>query len=134
MPKVTFLVLLALVASIAACSGRDSSTAAPSSGRPAGNVAQGKKIFNKVASPPCSACHSIEAGVTLVGPSLANVGATAGTTEPGMSAEAFLRESLVDPNAYLASGFGPNIMPATYGTQLTEKQIDDLVAYLMSLK
>jgi mono/diheme cytochrome c family protein len=138
MHKATFLVLLALIAgliaSISACSGGASSTVAPSSSGGAGDAAQGKTVFNQIASPPCSSCHSIEPGVTLVGPSLAHMGSTAGSIEPGTSAEAYLRQSIVDPNAFLAPGFGGNIMPANYSTQLTQQQVDDLVAYLMTLK
>jgi cytochrome c551/c552 len=133
MHKATFLLLLVTIASIAACGGGTSPAAAPSGGG-GGNAAQGKTIFNQVASPPCSSCHSIEVGVTLVGPSLSNIGSTASTIESDMSAEAYLKQSIVDPNAYLTPGFSANIMPANYGTQLTEQQINDLVAYLMSLK
>jgi mono/diheme cytochrome c family protein len=131
MHKVLFLVLLVLLVSLAACGG--GASPAPSGGN-GGAAAEGKTVFNQVASPPCSSCHSIEAGVTLVGPSLAGIGSAAGTIESGTSAEEYLKQSIVDPNAYITPGFGGNIMPASYGTQLTEKQINDLVAYLMTLK
>lgn len=133
MHKGAFLLLLVMTASIAACGGGPS-PAAVASGGGGGNVADGKKVFNQIASPPCSSCHSIESGVTLVGPSLANIGSSASTIESGVSAEAYLKQSIVDPNAYVTSGFSANIMPANYGTQLTEQQINDVAAYLMSLK
>jgi mono/diheme cytochrome c family protein len=118
MQKITFLLLLVLAISLAACGGQS----APTGG--GGDAAAGQTIFNQVASPPCSSCHSVEAGKRVVGPSLAGLGASAD----------FLHQSIVDPNAQITEGFGANIMPTTYGSQLTEQQINDLVAYLMSLK
>jgi hypothetical protein len=45
---------------------------------------------------------------------------------------AFLRQSVVDPNAVIAPGFSAGVMPQTYKEQLSPKQLDDLVAFLMS--
>jgi hypothetical protein len=42
----------------------------------------------------------------------------------------FVRTSIVDPNAVIAPGFQPNVMPQTYGSSLSSKQIADLVAFL----
>jgi cytochrome c2 len=131
MRKVTLLTLLVLAVSLAACGGGTSPTAAPSGG---GNAAEGKTIFTQVASPPCNSCHSVEPGVTMVGPSLATIGSAAGSMVSGMSAEEYIHQSIVDPNAFIAQGFSANIMPANYGTQLTDQQLNDLIAYLMTLK
>jgi cytochrome c oxidase subunit 2 len=43
---------------------------------------------------------------------------------------AFIRQSIVDPNAEIAPGYQPGIMPQGYGSQLTAKQMADLVAFL----
>jgi cytochrome c oxidase subunit 2 len=45
---------------------------------------------------------------------------------------AFIKTSITDPNAEIASGFQPNIMPQSYGSQLTSQQINDLVAFLQT--
>ena len=45
-------------------------------------------------------------------------------------AEAFVRESIVEPNALVHEGFQPNVMPHTYG-RLPDEQIDALVQYLL---
>ncbi|MGD8623809.1 MAG: cytochrome c [Anaerolineae bacterium] len=118
---------LILVLGLAACGG-DGGTAG------GGDVSAGKTVFEQTAAPACTTCHSLEAGVTLVGPSLATIGADAGSMVPGQSAEEYLRESVVSPNAHVVEGFGSNLMPQDYGTQLSEQQIDDLVAYMLSLK
>jgi mono/diheme cytochrome c family protein len=126
MGKFTFLVSLLLLISLAACGGNGDTGG--------GDPAAGETVYNEVASPTCSSCHSLEPGVALVGPSLANIGAEAGERVSGQSAEAYLRESVVDPNAYIVEGFSANIMPANYGTQLTEQQVTDLVAYMLTLQ
>jgi cytochrome c2 len=124
-----FLVSLMLVASLVACGG-DEGTGGEGGG---GDVAAGETVFNQVASPACNTCHSLEPDVTLVGPSLANIGADAGSRVSGQSAEEYLRQSIVEPDAHVVEGFSPGIMPSNYGTQLTEQQINVLVAYLSSL-
>ena len=128
MRKITVLLLLALVVSLAACGGNS----APSAG--GGDAAAGERVFNEVASPACGSCHSLEPGTVLVGPSLADIGAVAGSMVSGQSAEEYLHASIVAPNDYIVEGFNANLMPSTYGSQLTEQQVNDLVAYLLTLK
>jgi cytochrome c len=65
---------------------------------------------------------------------LANIGAEAGGMGSGLSAEEYLRQSIVEPDAYVVEGFGQGLMPAGYGDALTAQQLDDLVVYLLSLK
>jgi mono/diheme cytochrome c family protein len=93
--------------------------------QPAGDPAAGKEIFTTTAEPPCSTCHTLkEAGATqTIGPNLDEV-------LKGKDA-AFIHESIVDPNAEIASGYQPGIMPETYGEQLDEQQLADLVAFLV---
>jgi hypothetical protein len=55
-----------------------------------------------------------------------------------MSAEEYLRQSIVEPNYALAPVCPngpclPNIMPQDYGQRLTNEQIDAIVAYLLAL-
>jgi len=52
----------------------------------------------------------------------------------GQSAEEYLRTSITDPDAYLAGGYQEGIMYRQYEQALTEQQIDDLVAYMLTLK
>jgi hypothetical protein len=52
----------------------------------------------------------------------------------GLSGEEYLRQAVTEPGAYVVEGFAAGIMPATYGSQLTAQQVDDLVAYMLSLK
>ena len=70
-------------------------------------VKAGEGIFKGKGT--CEICHAIGQKGTRA-PDLAGVGARAGKRKPGMSAKAYLIESLLDPGAYLVEGY-PNIMP-----------------------
>lgn len=97
---------------------------------PAGDADRGNHVFTAEAG--CTACHSLEAGVRTVGPSLAGVASRAALRLPNIPAEVYLYESIVNPNAYVVEGFQGNIMPAGYGNRLDEQQLADLVAFLMT--
>jgi sulfur-oxidizing protein SoxX len=131
MRNLLLLLALLLALSLAACGGEEQ---AVGGGGTAGDAAAGETVFNEVAAPACGSCHSLEPGVVLVGPSLATIGAEAGSRVSGTSAEDYLHESVVDPNAYVVDGSPANVMPQNYGSQLSEQQIKDLVAYMMTLK
>ena len=101
-------------------------TTAPTetSGGPTGDPAAGKQIFTTAAQPPCASCHTLaEANASgTVGPDLDQV-------LEGKDA-AFVHESIVDPEAEVASGFTAGVMPSVYADQLDEQQLADLVAFL----
>ena len=100
-------------------------------------VPLGKDLFAQSVigtEPGCSTCHSLEAGVTIVGPSLAGIGTTAATMVSGMSAEDYLRQSILEPDAYVVEGFPTGTMPQVWSDVLNEEQVNDLVAYLLTLK
>lgn len=88
-----------------------------------GNAQAGKQVFT---SQGCGSCHTFEpAG------SSGNVGPNLTEALKGKDA-AFIDQSIVDPNAVVAAGYQPNIMPQTYGSSLSAKQIADLVAFLQT--
>lgn len=96
-----------------------------------GDPVRGKSVFN---SAGCAGCHDVSTGGTLVGPSLKGVGPRAATRKPPMSASDYLHESIKTPNAFVVKGFTAGVMVQNYGQTLKDSQIDDLVAYLLSLK
>ena len=122
---------------------------APPAARPVASgdnpIALGERVFRS-ATPACTACHSIAPGVNMAGPSLAGLVARTG---PMLASGAYkgkatdvagyIRESVLTPSAHLVPGAmyssnGVSFMPDTYGKSLTPEQIDQLAAYLTSLK
>jgi len=87
----------------------------------------------------CLVCHKISEQGNERGPDLRGVGARAATRKPGLSAEAYLTESLVEPGAYVVAEFataeGATIMPASNKppADLSPTELKAVVAYLQSL-
>jgi nitric oxide reductase subunit C len=96
--------------------------------------------------PGCSACHSIAPGVNIVGPTLAGIASTAGARiragnyhGHATDAAGYIRESIIDPNAHVLEGptfsaGGRSLMPSDYAQTLKPEQVDQIVAYLLTLK
>lgn len=82
----------------------------------------------------CAICHSLDPGVELVGPSLAGVADRAGSTVPGLTASEYLRQSILDPDAYLVPGYPPGQMLQDTAERLSDDQIDQLVAFMLTLE
>ena len=82
----------------------------------------------------CRICHSLDPGAVLVGPSLDGIASRAGSRVPGMSAEEYIRQSIVEPDAYVVAGFPAGQMLQTFGDLLTSEDIDNLVAFLLTLE
>jgi hypothetical protein len=104
---------------------------------PAPGAAEGRRIFeNGVdgAATGCEICHSLDPGRVLVGPSLAGIGSEAGNRIPGISAEEYLRTSILDPDAYVVEGFPPGQMLDIYDDLLSDEQVDALVEFLLTLR
>ena len=102
--------------------------AAGSPASPAGDAARGQTIF---ASLGCVACHSTGSN-TVVGPGLQGVGARAAARVPGLTADAYVKQSVRSPGAFIVPTFN-NLMPAIFAT-IPDADLNDVVAYLMSLK
>jgi hypothetical protein len=49
-----------------------------------------------------------------------------------MALAGFVKESIVDPDAYIAKGFSKGLMPTTFGSSLSGSQVNDLVAFILS--
>jgi cytochrome c oxidase subunit 2 len=83
----------------------------------------------------CVACHSVD-GSVIVGPSWLGIADEEVQLDDGsfVTVDAgYLRESIIDPNAKVVNGFVEGVMPQNFREILTEPQINDLVAYIMSL-
>ncbi len=143
MSKKTLLVLLLSLAllALAACGGGGGEADTPAEGEAEaiGNAENGEALFAQATigannAPGCITCHSLEPDVVIVGPSQAGLATRAETRVAGMSAADYIHQSIVEPNAYIVEGFAEGLMYQNYGTDLTEDQINDLVAYTLTLE
>jgi cytochrome c oxidase subunit II len=92
-------------------------------------VAAGEKLFQDLA---CNTCH--QAGPQARGPLLAGIYGKPVELQGGGTVtidDAYLRESIVNPQAKVVAGFQP-IMP-TFQGMVTEEQLLQLIAYVKSL-
>lgn len=82
----------------------------------------------------CQICHSLEKDETIIGPSFYGIASRADDRVSGLTAEEYLHQSIVDPNAYIVPGFPNGQMIQNFGKILTEEQVNDLIAFLMTIK
>lgn len=141
------VVLLVAAALLAACggggassqgdasSGAAATTGSAATSAPAGNAAAGETLFAQAtigSNAGCKTCHSLD-GSKLVGPTMQGIGTRAASEVQGQSAEEYLHTSIVDPNAHVVEGYTEGVMPS-FKTALSDQQVNDLVAYLSTLK
>ena len=77
----------------------------------------------------CTACHTterIQGG--SIGPDLTDLAGRAAARVPGLDADAYVRQSIRNPQAYRAPGYEHLQMPTI---SLTEAELDAVVAYLL---
>lgn len=83
----------------------------------------------------CGACHTI-AGIPemagSVGPELTHIGTVAAARKPDTSAEAYIRESIENPQAFVAPGFPPVMVEVRH--LFTDAEFETLVAFLLAQK
>jgi len=98
------------------------------------DIARGQEIFETgagITDPPCSTCHTLDrddtppGGRLFVGPSLEGFAARA-------DAFAYIEQSIKDPNAFVVEGYKQ--MPSGPGLDLSDQDILDVTAYLLSLE
>jgi cytochrome c oxidase subunit 2 len=95
-----------------------------------GGAAAGKVAFTNNG---CGSCHTFKpaGGTGTIGPDLDKLSEYA--KKAGKPLEQFVRESIVDPGAYIEKGYPANVMPTTFGS-LPANQLDALVKFLTSSK
>lgn len=112
-------------------SGTTTSSPTTTSSGGAGDASAGKTVF---ASNSCASCHTFQpANATgSIGPDLDKAPAADAKADHNMPLAAFIKESIVDPDKYIAKGYSKGIMPTTFGSSLSSTQLNDLVAFIVS--
>jgi cytochrome c oxidase subunit 2 len=123
-------------ASSPATTSTTSSSASSSSA--ASSATAAKAVFTGSAG--CSGCHTLAAaGATgTVGPDLdtrlhSDCTTPASRRTRGATLDQCIHTAIVNPYAYIPSGYTKGVMPATFSHSLTQAQIQSLVTYLASV-
>jgi len=87
--------------------------------------AQATVEIPKVFADNCARCHNIN-GLNTVCPDLSDVGSRRDA--------AYLRQSILDPNAFIVPGFQADVMPQNFPQILKPEDVDALVKFLLSLR
>jgi len=91
---------------------------------------QGERLFEQYG---CSTCHQTDQQGR--GPNLRGVYGSRVQLSDGRSVladDAFIRESILNPNAKVVAGYRPDVMP-TFQGQVSEEQLLQLIVYIKSL-
>ena len=96
-----------------------------------GNAAAGKAVF---AANGCSSCHTFKpANATgTIGPDLDKAPAADAKADNNMNLAAFIKQSIDDPDAYIAKGYTQGDHADDVRQSLTPTQLNDLVAFILS--
>ncbi len=128
-----------------------------------GNPEHGEELFNAMQPETgfaCATCHYTDTTEQLVGPGLMGVADpqhdhsahAAGEDDHAQEADDhehetetvdtaailervdYIREAIVNPSAFVVPEFPDNVMPKVYGDLFTEEELNDLIAYLITLR
>jgi len=95
-------------------------------------VAKGKKVAMKLG---CTACHSTN-GSKIIGPTWKGLYNSTVKLNNGKSVEAnnaYLKQSILHPDAKIVKGFHKGKMPSFEGN-ISDEQLSNVIAYIKSLK
>jgi cytochrome c peroxidase len=130
-PLIGVLALVGAITSVDdSTDGRDEPKKDPTPAAPRAVVA----IINRGGCGNCHVIPGVPGADGEVGPDLSLLGRVAGTRKPKTTARAYVRESILDPDAVVAPGvYEKGVMPGKFGKTLSDDDLNTLVNYLVSL-
>jgi mono/diheme cytochrome c family protein len=93
----------------------------------AADVVSGEQL---VTQHGCVACH-VQGVANHIAPPFAGLGDLASSRRPGLTANEYLYESIVHPAVFVVDDYQP-IMAENFGSVLSDAQIADIIAYLLT--
>jgi cytochrome c551/c552/uncharacterized protein YceK len=102
-----------------------------------GDPKKGDELFHTMRNEvgfACATCHRIDSTERLIGPGLLDVAQWAKDNIKDQTPQEYIHSSIVHPSAFVVPDYPDGLMPQTYEQIFTPGQIEDLVAYVMSLK
>ncbi len=126
LPVAAAIVVLLIGATVAVYAIDPGPQAASAAEEAAPGSVEGETVF---LTKGCTGCHSL-AGVSegFIGPDLTALADRAGDRVGGLYAEEYVRQSVLDPRAYVVSGYDP-VMPVL---PVDIAELDALVEFLLS--
>lgn len=125
----------AYVGAVAAIPGQDTGALAQAGAVQGTSAAAGKQVFTGIGG--CGSCHVMAAAGTTgtVGPNLdtrlrSDCALPASKKIRGATLQKCIQKAIVDPYAFLPSGYGSGIMPNNFGTKLKPNEVTALVNFL----
>jgi cytochrome c551/c552 len=94
--------------------------------QPVAAVATNRPPQQLIAELACVACHKFDEPGPLVGPSLWDIGAR--------QDDAYIRQSILEPNAVITEGFPPMLMPPDLAEKMSGAEFEHLVQWLKDHK
>jgi len=91
-------------------------------------------LFNAMA---CAGCHNINADQTddnkgPIAPNLGNLADHAGSRVEGEDAETYVRQSIIEPSAFVVSGYIDGVMPQNFADKMNREETQGLVEWMLS--
>jgi cytochrome c oxidase subunit 2 len=104
-------------------------TGTPTASATTDAVAVGRNLF---LAKGCAGCHQISgvSGSNEIGPNLTSLPRQAGERVAGMSAEQYVRASILAPSAFVVPGYGGSQSPMPQ-LPVSDDELDALVAFLL---
>ena len=130
--KQFFMVLASMVLLLSACG-----ETGPPSPESVGNVERGQEIFETGAgltTQICANCHSLDGSILKEdhpAPSLQGIAELAGERVSELSSVEYIKQSIVDPSAYVVDGYSVTMDPS-YAYLFSEEDLNDLVAFMLT--
>lgn len=149
MRNIVLLLLMAIVL-LSACTASANPSPSPEPEEPTEDVAvptievtvedspegRGSVLFHERRGDfACATCHYTSEG-RLAGPGLANIASRFESYGLEGTVEDYIRTSIINPVDFIAPAepdYPENIMPLNYSSLLTDDEISDLIAYILSL-
>ena len=104
---------------------------------PHGDAAHGEILYEGASSPylACIECHEYpDIAPAIRGlPERVRAERLAATANADQTVEEYLAVSILDPDRYVVPNYRAGVMPPDYARRMTAQDLQDLVAYLMTL-
>jgi cytochrome c551/c552 len=81
----------------------------------------------------CIGCHALDPEQQMTGPTWFHMADTSVNRVPDQGPALYLYTSILQPNVHIVDGYPQNIMPQNYTDLLSQEDLADMVAYLLTL-